>query len=156
VIRVGLIALTICLAAARPAWADLTAFWGLATKPDTQSVRGVAIGINLFVVGFEGEYASAPERPADQVPGLVTGMINGLVQTPTANTQLYLTAGGGFFRERLGTVAETSFGTNIGGGIKIGLAGPLRLRVDYRIFTLRGTPIRATPQRLYAGLNLAF
>ena len=35
---------------------------------------------------------------------------------------------------------ETNFGTNVGGGAKITLAGPLRVRLDYRVFTLRGTP----------------
>ena len=29
-------------------------------------------------------------------------------------------------------------GINVGGGVKVNLAGPLRLRFDYRIFTLAG------------------
>jgi hypothetical protein len=82
-------------------------------------------------------------------------MINGLIQTPT-RTQLYLTAGAGFYRERLATESETHVGTNIGGGIKVGLIGPLRVRVDYRVFALRGSPLQKTPQRLYAGANLSF
>jgi hypothetical protein len=82
-------------------------------------------------------------------------MLNGLIQTPT-RTQLYLTAGGGVFRERLAGGGETMVGTNIGGGVKLPLAGPLRLRLDYRVFNLRGTPLHATPQRFYAGVNLAF
>ena len=36
------------------------------------------------------------------------------------------------------------------------LAGPLRLRLDYRVFTLQGTPRHSKPQRFYAGLNLKF
>jgi hypothetical protein len=83
-------------------------------------------------------------------------MINGLVQTPT-RTQFYLTGGGGFFRERLAGEGETSFGTNIGGGIKMPLAGPLRLRLDYRVFNLRGADtLYPHPQRFYVGLNVAF
>jgi hypothetical protein len=82
-------------------------------------------------------------------------MLNGLVQTPT-KTQLYLTAGGGFYRERLANESETSVGTNVGGGIKVSLAGPIRLRVDYRIFSLRGSPLYANPQRIYTGLNISF
>lgn len=136
--------------------ADVTAFWGLSPTPTTRAARGVSFGINLLVVGFEFEYANTAELLADAAPGLTTGMINGLIQTPTSKTKFYLTAGGGFYRERLATDALTSFGTNIGGGIKMGLAGPLRLRLDYRVFTLRGTPLHKTPQRLYAGLNLAF
>ena len=33
----------------------------------------------------------------------------------------------------------------MGGGVKMSLAGPLRLRLDYRVFTLRG--IRGTRSR---------
>ena len=77
-------------------------------------------------------------------------MINGLIQTPT-RTQFYLTAGGGFYREALAAASETSFGTNIGGGVKLALAGPLRLRVDYRVFNLRGSPVYSTPQRSTRG-----
>ena len=34
--------------------------------------------------------------------------------------------------------SQTNFGSNIGGGAKINLVGPLRLRVDYRVFNLHG------------------
>jgi hypothetical protein len=48
-------------------------------------------------------------------------------------------------------------GINVGGGVKMNLAGPLRLRLDYRVFTLRGSDVRhSKPQRFYAGLNLKF
>jgi len=140
---------------AAPAAADATAFWGFSPTPSTRSAKGFAVGISLIVVGFEFEYANTSEDELDLAPGLRTGMINGLIQTPT-RTQLYLTAGGGFYRERSGDETETSVGTNIGGGIKIGLAGPLRLRVDYRVFSLRGNPLYKTPQRVYAGVNLSF
>jgi hypothetical protein len=42
------------------------------------------------------------------------------------------------------------------GGAKISLAGPLRLRVDYRIFNLHGSPRHNPVQRWYAGINLKF
>jgi opacity protein-like surface antigen len=45
---------------------------------------------------------------------------------------------------------------NVGGGVKINLAGPLRLRLDYRVFTLQGSQRDAKPQRFYAGVNLKF
>jgi hypothetical protein len=86
-------------------------------------------------------------------------MFNLLVQTPrVSSVQLYGTVGGGFYRERLDEIEhqETSFGTNIGGGVKLGLAGPLRLRLDYRVFLLHGSPLYSKPQRFYAGLNLSF
>ena len=36
------------------------------------------------------------------------------------------------------------------------LTGPLRLRLDYRLFNLRGDPLYSTMHRFYGGLNLAF
>jgi hypothetical protein len=36
------------------------------------------------------------------------------------------------------------------------LAGPLRLRLDYRVFTLSGDARHSKPQRFYAGLNVKF
>ncbi|MEO8480967.1 MAG: hypothetical protein ABI634_02085 [Acidobacteriota bacterium] len=155
---IGIVVCSVILliATATPARADLTAFWGLSPTPATRSTKGFAFGLNLLVVGFELEYANTTEDPLKLAPGLRTGMVNGLIQTPTSKTQIYLTAGGGFFRERLGTNAETNIGTNIGGGVKIGLAGPLRLRLDYRVYSLRGAPIEAHPQRFYAGANISF
>jgi hypothetical protein len=149
------LALAALFATPAPARADITAFWGLSPTPETRSARGFSAGINLIVFGFEFEYANTAEDLAAGAPGLTTGMINGLVQTPTS-TQFYLTAGGGFFRERLDGEGETNIGTNIGGGVKFNLAGPLRLRLDYRVFALRGSPLYTNPQRFYAGLNLAF
>lgn len=151
-----LLAVSALLVVPTPAAADVTAFLGLSTNPNNRSTRGFALGINLVVIGFEFEYSNATEDPASATPGLRTGMLNGLLQTPTGSTQLYLTAGGGFFRERLGSATETSVGTNVGGGIKVGLAGPLRLRLDYRVFNLRGSPLYSTSHRFYAGANINF
>ena len=47
-------------------------------------------------------------------------------------------------------------GINTGGGVKVSLLGPLRARVDYRVFKLRGDPLHAIVHRVYVGLNLAF
>ena len=95
------------------------------------------------------------EDDAEQLPGLKTYSGNVLVQTPTS-TQLYATIGAGGYQESLGDADETHVGINIGGGVKIPLLGPLRVRVDYRIFQLRGAPIHSTYQRLYVGGNLKF
>lgn len=141
---------------ATPAFADITAFLGLTTSPKSRAARGFSVGLNLLVVGFEFEYSKTVEDVESLSPGLTTSMFNGVVITPTGNTQLYLTAGGGLFRERVGTETETSFGTNFGAGLKMGLAGPLRLRLDYRVFDLRGTPRFKNPQRFYAGINIPF
>lgn len=157
-------ALAVLLAFAQPARADVTAFLGRSRNSSstpnapavTQGLKGAAFGIGLLVVGFEVEGAIHSEDPVKGIPGLKTGMGNVLVQTPTGNVQLYGTAGGGVFRETLGTSSETNFGTNIGGGIKMGLFGPLRLRADYRMLNLRGTPRYKTVQRFYIGASLKF
>lgn len=140
---------------AAPARADITAFWGFSPTPETRSARGFSAGVNLVVFGFEFEMSNTAEDLVKGAPSLTTGMLNGLVQTPT-RVQLYLTAGGGFFRERLAGEGETLVGTNIGGGVKMPLVGPLRLRLDYRVFNLRGSPLYPNPQRFYAGVNLGF
>jgi hypothetical protein len=152
------------LGCAAPARADVTAFIGRSRNTSatpnapavSQGLKGAAFGLGLLVVGFEVEVAAHTEDPVKSIPGLKTGMGNLLVQTPTGNTQLYGTAGGGMFRETLGTSSETNFATNIGGGIKMGIFGPLRLRADYRLFNLRGTPRYKTVQRFYVGASLKF
>lgn len=141
----------------RHACADATAFVGVTTSPSTRVARGFAAGISLIIVGFEFEYSDTAEDEEEAAPSLRTGMANVLLQTPNVGSiQLYATAGGGFFRERLGTAQETHVGVNTGAGIKVPLLGPLRLRVDYRVFKLRGTPLHSQTQRVYAGLNLMF
>jgi hypothetical protein len=85
-------------------------------------------------------------------------MGNVLLQTPFAvfGLQPYFTTGGGGYRETFGTRQETHFGMNTGGGVKISLLGPVRARLDYRVFHLRGDPTHDTVHRVYAGVNLAF
>jgi opacity protein-like surface antigen len=150
-----------------PAAADLTAFFGRTTTPEPRNARGLAIGTGLLIVGFEFEYASTDEdltplpAPDFLAPALKTYMFNGLLQTPVpiARMQFYGTLGGGVYHETVSTqpnADQTNFGTNIGGGVKITLVGPIRLRIDYRVFSLRGTPRQTNAQRLYAGLNLKF
>jgi opacity protein-like surface antigen len=137
--------------------ADLTAFLGVNPTPERRSVTGLAGGAGMLIVGFEVEYANTSEDAAVDAPRLRTFMANGLLQTlPLGRLQFYGTAGAGVYRETLREVSETSVGINVGGGVKITLLGPLRLRLDYRVFTLRGEPRHPNPQRFYAGLNLKF
>lgn len=145
-------------AAPRPASADATVFLGATTTPANRPVRGFAVGVSLLVVGFEFEYARTEEDAAMLGPSLLTGMGNVYVQTPfpVAGLLFYGTTGVGTYRERLGTAQETNIGLNTGGGVKVSLLGPLRARVDYRIFTLRGSPLHSRVQRVYAGVNLTF
>jgi hypothetical protein len=143
----------------RAASADITAFLGVNSTPSNRAVRGLAAGAGMLIVGFEVEYSNTSEDITMLAPSLKTVMFNGIVQTPipVAGMQLYATAGGGGYQERLNALTiDTNFGMNVGGGAKIPLLGPLRLRVDYRIFTLKGEPLHSKVQRLYAGVNLKF
>ena len=154
VLVVTLAALLALLVAPATAAADITAFLGLGTKPATRAAKGLAFGVTLLVVGFEGEYSDISEDTADNAPHVRTGMINALVQTPTSGAQLYATAGAGVYRESFRNgPQETNTGLNIGGGIKLGLVGPLKLRLDYRIFKFRGDALHKTVHRVYVGLN---
>jgi len=138
--------------------ADVTAFLGTNPTPTNRVTTGFGVGMGLVIVGFEFEYGHSRENLDELAPSLRTYMFNGLLQTPIpiAGMQFYATAGGGVYRETLDENSETSVGINVGGGVKVNLAGPLRLRFDYRVFTLQGDPLHSKPQRFYAGLNLKF
>jgi hypothetical protein len=109
----------------------------------------------MAIVGFEFEYSNTSEKEVPTAPGLKTYMFNAAVMSPTS-FQVYLTGGGGIYNESVLEQSETSFGTNIGGGVKFSLAGPLRLRLDYRVFFLSGDATEKSSQRFYAGANIAF
>lgn len=138
--------------------ADVTAFVGLSPTPENRALRGASLGFGLLIIGFEFEYATLVEDTSAGSPSLQTGSGNVLLQTPVemSGVTLYATTGGGMYRERLLTQQETSFATNVGGGAKIRLAGPLRMRVDYRVFRLQGSPLHTIYQRFYVGANLSF
>ena len=156
----GVLTLTVVFLAASavPARADITAFLGLSPTPDNHAVKGFAAGLGLLIVAFEFEYANLSEDDFEALPGLKTYAGNVLLQTPieVVGTQFYATAGAQGYTETLGPLEETHFGTNIGGGAKIKLLGPIRVRVDYRIFRLQGSPIHDVYQRFYVGANLKF
>lgn len=148
---------------AAPARADLTGFLGVTPTPTSRTNGGFSAGTGFVIVAFEFEYSATKEdlTSAEIAPALKTYMFNGLLQTPIpiARTQFYGTIGGGVYHETLSTQPlgdQTNIGTNIGGGAKITLAGPLRLRLDYRVFTLHGSPRHTPVQRFYAGINLKF
>ena len=154
-----LIALTSALlATAAPASADATAFIGTSSSPSNRTAKGFALGAGLLIIGFEFEYASTSEELSKAAPSLRTGMGNVLVQTPFPifGFQPYATMGAGGYREQLADQRETHVGVNTGGGVKMSLLGPVRARVDYRVFNLRGQPLHSTVHRVYAGINLAF
>lgn len=153
---IGILATSVLLAVPASAAADITAFFGAGHKPKTRAAKGLAVGISLIMVGFEVEYSDISEKDAAAAPRLRTGMVNAIVQTPTSGAQLYATAGAGVYRESLRDFQETNTGINIGAGLKLGLMGPLKMRVDYRLFRLRGDALYGTVHRVYAGLNTSF
>jgi opacity protein-like surface antigen len=156
----GLLSLALFLAIPSTASADFTAFLGTNPTPVNRVTTGLGIGVGLVIVGFEFEYGHTRENFDELAPSLRTYMFNGLLQTPVpiAGMQFYGTAGGGVYHESFDEfdASETNVGINVGGGVKVNLAGPLRLRFDYRVFTLQGSPRHSKPQRFYAGLNLKF
>ncbi|PYR14954.1 MAG: hypothetical protein DMG00_01610 [Acidobacteria bacterium] len=156
--RIIVLAALLCALRPTAAFADVTAFIGANTTPANRQVRGAAGGISLLIVAFEFEYAFTPDDPTVSAPSLKTGMGNVLLQTPfpVAGFQPYVTAGGGIYNESLGAHSDTNFGTNAGGGVKLTLIGPLRLRVDYRVFKLGSGALNSPAHRIYAGLNLNF
>jgi hypothetical protein len=155
-LRTAGIALVLLTLSSVPARADITAFIGANTTPANRQVRGGALGFGLLIVGFEIEYAFTPDDLTATAPSLKTGMGNVILQTPVAfmGFQPYFTTGGGFYQEELGTHSDTGIGLNTGGGVKVSLAGPIRLRVDYRVFKLGSGALNSPAHRFYAGLNL--
>jgi len=157
-VRRTAIVCALLLAIATPARADITAFLGTNVTPDNRPTRGFALGITVIIVGFEFEYSNTSDstNPATLAPSLKTGMANLLLQTPVAiaGFQPYFTTGAGIYSETLGAHSDTSFSLNTGGGVKINLVGPLRLRVDYRVFKLGSGALYSPAHRIYAGLNI--
>jgi hypothetical protein len=149
-------AVLLVLIATVPARADATFFLGSTTTPSSRLARGFTLGASFVIVGFEFEYAHTSEDLLEAAPSLTTGMGNAYLQTPFGRIQFYGLLGAGIYREGFDAVHETSTATAVGGGAKITLAGPLRVRLDYRLFNLRGQPRHDQVHRVYAGLNLMF
>ena len=147
------------LVAASPAQADLTVFAGLQNAPSIRPTTGISVGFGLLIVGWEVEVARVNEDRDDAAPGLAIGTGSVYVQNPIpiGGVQFYAIGGAGLYRERLDVFdyQQTDVHVAVGGGAKISLAGPLKVRVDYRIFKLRGAR-ESNAQRIYGGLALAF
>jgi hypothetical protein len=155
-VRCFAIAALLLLTTAMPARADLTGFLGVNLTPANRQTVGAAFGAGLLIIGFEGEYAATAQDVPSGSPSLQTGMGSLLLQTPGAffGFQPYFATGGGIYHEVLGAHSDTGIGLNTGGGVKISLIGPIRLRVDYRLLKLGNGALYPTAHRIYAGLNL--
>jgi hypothetical protein len=56
----------------------------------------------------------------------------------------------------LNGVAKRTSVTNIGGGVKLSLFGPVRLRLGLPDLQSARGPLETRPSGLYAGLNMSF
>ena len=152
-----LLVVALLLCAAGPARADLTVFAGLQGSPAIRPTTGISLGFGVLLVGWEVEIARVTEEVEDLAPSISAGTGRVYVQNPVpiSGVQLYAIAGAGLYRERLGTLEQTDVHLALGGGAKVKLVGPLKLRLDYRYFRLRDA-LNPDAQRLYAGLTLGF
>ena len=142
------------MAGSQPALADATVFAGTQRSPSGGALGGVALGISLPVGGIEFEYAEAWTVDGP----LRTGMVNLLLRIPreAVRLQLYASAGAGVYRDRGAANGGSGLAGGVGGGILIPLPGPFGVRLDYRVLGLRRPERGDRPQRIYAGVNLAF
>ena len=150
---------------AAPAHADATVFAGAMSAGSTRPMVGFAYGYCPSVIGFEVEVAHTPGSAPNRLV-VAGGNINVVVQSRDRGRglQVYGIGGLGLYGEESvqGSSGETS-ARSIGGGAKMPLYGPVKLRLDYRTFLVGDAP-DASPgfvlhkyrQRVSAGLTVAF
>jgi hypothetical protein len=144
-----------------PAYADLNAFTSLATG--TRPTFGWSFGRANEAVGFEVEYAGFPSA-RDARPLIGTIGASAIIQMPPRHNGIrwYGTVGFGIYGESLADRGGSSGNNRNGGvGVKLPLAGLLKVRVDYRYFRLHADEPGTRPQhtdshRLSAGLTIAY
>ena len=147
------------LSIAAPARADATLFIGVNTTPSSRATPGFSAGLGIIpAVAWEFEYAATSDELEAGAPSLKTGTGSIMLQTPVAvfRLQPYFEAGAGWYSEALEARTDKGFAADVGGGVKIVLIGPLRLRVDYRAMKLGSGALYSPAHRIYAGLNLGF
>ncbi len=144
--------------------ADATVLVGLTSVDALRPSYGFSFGYRPSAVGFEIEYLST--TPGDYTAG---GIFASLIVQPVtiSNVQIFAIGGLGVWGEGFAGGKRTGVLTagNVGGGVLVPLAGPVRLRLDYRLF-LPGevskeevgaiAPRTKHPQRIAAGIHFAF
>jgi len=143
---------------------NLTAFAGAAMAPDAHAVSGIGVGVRPQPgpVSIEFEYSGRRIDRTRSVPSIVTFAGNFLVQVPVRQSrfELYAAFGVGFYilqpDHQSGEDSDSAW--NFGGGAKVTLAGPLKLRMDYRVFRLAPIPDRhhSDLRRLSLGIVAGF
>jgi hypothetical protein len=166
-VRAGLVIVALVASDVR-ARADATVFMGVMTAGSPRPAIGFSVGLCPEVFGcFEIEIAGTIGAATSTRSS--AGGINGsfIIQSPRPvhGVQFYGIAGVGLYGETYegGVGSGEVSAKNFGGGTKIGLRGPLKLRLDYRVFVLGDAPDAATgvvvhqhPQRVSVGLSVAF
>lgn len=164
-IRIVLIGALIVAVPSGARAADAAVLLGLMTLNGPRPAIGVAIGHAPSVAGFEIEYLATLGRgSADQ--SVAGGIFGNLIVQPVmiGNLQPFAIVGLGIWGETFADGAGTgvSGAKDIGGGIKVRLADPLKLRLDYRLFLVGSAPDASRlpsttrPQRISAGLHVVF
>ena len=147
---------------------NITAFAGVAVASGPHQANGVAVGLKPEPgpVSFEFEYSRSRRDPVAGVRAIETLACNILVQPSRQRSrfQFYGTLGVGLYaplhdlsHPRGGGVHQSSepdSARNVGGGAKVTLAGPLKLRMDYRAFFLAGG--ESNQHRFYVGIAAGF
>src|SRR5262245_33127197 len=155
------------VATARPASADATVFLGTMTLGGPRTVKGASFGHCLSMICLELEYAGTSGAPTPASSSAYSGSANLMVQSTRAvrGFRFYGTGGLGLYGETLnnGSGSGEVLAKNVGGGAKVGLAGPFHLRLDYRVFipgdapdASRGMVIHRHPQRFTTGVGMSF
>jgi hypothetical protein len=115
---------------------------------------GASLSSTWFqVVSFEGEAARIPGETPDGNMTSFTGSV--LLAPPVAFLTPYGGLGIGLFRQTLGTLSDTGTlrTTILGAKVKAGL---LVVKVEYRRFSLSGTPLIPMDHRVSAGAGISF
>jgi hypothetical protein len=148
--------------------ADATVLVGLMSVDAVRPSFGVSFGYRPSAVGFEIEYLGlfGQTTPGDYSAGGIFASV--IVQPVTiSKAQLFAVGGIGVWGEGFEAGKRTGVlrAGNVGGGVLVPIAGNLRFRVDYRLFLLGKVseaevgaiaPSRKRPQRIAAGLHVAF
>jgi hypothetical protein len=144
------------------AHADLTGFAAL-TAPTPRGTVGGAFGRSNDWGGFELELAHTYLDSSTGAPTVVTYGVSFFkrFKSPSPRVTFYGLVGFGVYCETGGRANSGLGGNkNLGGGAHLRVAGPLKLRLDYRWFRLGtpdgGEPVSRNLQRLSAGLSVAF
>lgn len=107
-------------------------------------------------VSLEFEYLRGRPHPVATGSGIATFAGNILVQPlhQRSRFQFYGTFGVGVYSLVRDYQGSTDSARNVGGGAKVTLAGPLKLRMDYRAFFLAGG--ESNQHRFYVGIVAGF